>query len=96
LIFFGALDDESFGVGATAQYAARGVKVYYVCSTGGEEGTVEPRFLKNFKSIKELREHELKAAAKALGLAGIYYLGYRDSGNARQATSIPNSGRRRR
>jgi N-acetyl-1-D-myo-inositol-2-amino-2-deoxy-alpha-D-glucopyranoside deacetylase len=82
LIFFGAHpDDESFGVGATlAQYAAKGVKVYYVCSTGGEEGTVEPHFLKGYGSIKELREHELKDAAKALGLAGVLYLGYRDSG----------------
>ena len=82
LIFFGAHpDDESFGVGATlAQYAARGVKVYYVCSTGGEEGTVEPRFLTGYSSIKELRERELKSAAEALGLAGVYYLGYRDSG----------------
>jgi N-acetyl-1-D-myo-inositol-2-amino-2-deoxy-alpha-D-glucopyranoside deacetylase len=82
LIFFGAHpDDESFGVGATlAQYAARGVKVYYVCSTGGEEGTVEPRFMTGHSSIKELREHELKCAAEALGLAGVYYLGYRDSG----------------
>jgi LmbE family N-acetylglucosaminyl deacetylase len=82
LIFFGAHpDDESFGVGSTlAQYAAKGVKVYYVCSTGGEEGTVEPHFLKGYGSIKELREHELKCAAEALGLAGVYYLGYRDSG----------------
>ncbi|HTY81279.1 MAG TPA: PIG-L family deacetylase [Dehalococcoidales bacterium] len=82
LIFFGAHpDDESFGVGATlAQYAAKGVKTYYVCSTGGEEGTVAPHFLEGFRSIKELREHELKCAVEALGLAGLYYLGYRDSG----------------
>jgi N-acetyl-1-D-myo-inositol-2-amino-2-deoxy-alpha-D-glucopyranoside deacetylase len=82
LVFFGAHpDDESFGVGATlAQYAAGGVKVYYVCSTGGEEGTVEPRFMTGYSSIKELREHELKSASQALGLAGVYYLGYRDSG----------------
>ncbi len=36
LVFFGAHpDDESFGIGSTlAQYAASGVKAYYVCSTG--------------------------------------------------------------
>ena len=47
LVFFGAHpDDESFGVGAIlAQYAASGVKVYYVCSTGGELGTVDQKHL---------------------------------------------------
>lgn len=73
-------DDESFGPGATlAKYAAEGVKVYYICTTGGEAGTVEPKFLKKFDSIKSLRAYELKHAAKALGLAGVFYLGYRDS-----------------
>jgi N-acetyl-1-D-myo-inositol-2-amino-2-deoxy-alpha-D-glucopyranoside deacetylase len=94
LIFFGAHpDDESFGVGATlAQYAARGVKVYYVCSTGGEEGTVEPHFLEGFNSIKELREHELKCAAEVLKLTGVYYLGYRDSGmHGAESNKYPDS-----
>ncbi len=38
LVFAGAHpDDETFGVGGTlAQYAAAGVKVYYVCATRGE------------------------------------------------------------
>ncbi len=82
LIFFGAHpDDESFGVGSTlAQYAAAGVKVYYVCSTGGEAGTVEPEYMKGYATIAELRSAELKCAAQVLGLAGVVYLGYRDSG----------------
>jgi LmbE family N-acetylglucosaminyl deacetylase len=82
LVFFGAHpDDESFGIGSTlAQYAAAGVKTYYVCSTGGELGTVEPQLLENYNSIKELREYEMKCAAEVLGLTGVYDLGYRDSG----------------
>ena len=82
LAFFGAHpDDESFGIGSTlAQYAAGGVRVYYVCSTGGEEGTVEPNLLEHYNSIKELREYEMKCAAEVLGLSGVHYLGYRDSG----------------
>jgi LmbE family N-acetylglucosaminyl deacetylase len=82
LVFFGAHpDDESFGMGSTlAQYASAGVKTYYVCSTGGELGTVEARYLKGYESIKQLRSHEMECAAKLLGLAGVYYLGYRDSG----------------
>ena len=82
LIFFGAHpDDESFGPGSTlAQYALAGVRVYCVCSTGGEAGTVAPEFMKEFKTIKDLRASELKCAGEALGLAGVLYLGYRDSG----------------
>ncbi len=82
LVFFGAHpDDESFGMGSTlAQYASFGIKVYYVCSTGGELGTVETRLLKEYETIKELRSDELECAAKVLGLAGVYHLGYRDSG----------------
>jgi N-acetyl-1-D-myo-inositol-2-amino-2-deoxy-alpha-D-glucopyranoside deacetylase len=82
LIFVGGHpDDESFGMGATlAQYALQGVKVYYVCATRGEAGDVAPEFLKNYKSIAELRTQELECAAKELGLAGVIYLNYRDSG----------------
>ena len=82
LVFFGAHpDDESFCIGSTlAQYAAAGVKIYYVCSTGGEVGTVAPEYLKGYGTIEKLRVDELKCAAQALGLAGVFYLGYRDSG----------------
>lgn len=84
LIYFGAHpDDETFGIGATlASYVLRGVKVYCVCSTGGEEGTVAPEFLKGGLSIAQVRRKELDAAAETLGLAGVIRLGYRDSGMA--------------
>src|SRR3972149_4715386 len=82
MFFLGAHpDDESFGPGSTlAQYAAAGVKVYVICSTGGEAGTVAPEHMQGYGSIKELRAAELDGAGKALGLAGLYRLGYRDSG----------------
>ncbi|MFC1991309.1 PIG-L deacetylase family protein [Chloroflexota bacterium] len=82
LVFLGAHpDDESFGVGSTlAQYTAAGVKVYFVCSTGGEAGTVEPKYMEGYDSIRQLRQAELNCAAEALGLAGVISLGYRDSG----------------
>jgi N-acetyl-1-D-myo-inositol-2-amino-2-deoxy-alpha-D-glucopyranoside deacetylase len=84
LVFVGAHpDDESFGIGGTlAQYAAAGVKVYYICGTRGEVGEVPPEMLKGFASIGDLRSHELKCAAAALGLTDVIYLGYRDSGMA--------------
>ncbi len=82
LVFFGAHpDDETFGVGSTlAQYAASGVKVYCVCSTGGEAGTVDSEHMKGYATIEQLRSAELKCAAQVLGLADVVYLGYRDSG----------------
>jgi LmbE family N-acetylglucosaminyl deacetylase len=74
-------DDESFGIGGTlALYARRGVKVYYICMTGGESGTVDPHFLEKYTSIAELRNDELKCASEQLGLAGVIMAGYRDSG----------------
>jgi N-acetyl-1-D-myo-inositol-2-amino-2-deoxy-alpha-D-glucopyranoside deacetylase len=82
LVYFGAHpDDETFGIGATlAQYAAAGVQVYCVTSTHGEVGTVDPELLKGYANIAELRTAEMKCAAEVLGLAGVLYLGYRDSG----------------
>src|SRR5512135_950548 len=74
-------DDETFGMGGTlALYARRGDSVYLVCATRGEVGTVDPEHLQNYSSIAELREAELRCAAEHLGLRGVYFLGYRDSG----------------
>jgi N-acetyl-1-D-myo-inositol-2-amino-2-deoxy-alpha-D-glucopyranoside deacetylase len=74
-------DDETFGVGGTlALYAHRGVSVHLICATRGEVGDVEPHFLENYQSIGDLREDELRCAARTLGLEGVHFLGYRDSG----------------
>lgn len=74
-------DDETFGMGGTlALHARRGDNVYLVCATRGEVGTVDPEHMRNFKSIAELRESELRCAAEHLGLKEVFFLGYRDSG----------------
>ncbi len=75
-------DDETFGLGGVlALYALRGVAVHVICATRGEAGTVtDPRLLEGYASVAELREAELACAAQALGLAGVHFLGYRDSG----------------
>lgn len=74
-------DDESFGMGGTlALYARRGVAVHLVCATRGEAGEVSPEMLEGFESIADLRERELCCAAEKLGLSGVHFLGYRDSG----------------
>ena len=74
-------DDESFGMGGTlALYASRGVDVHLICATRGEVGDVASEMLTGFDSIAELRESELRCAAGNLGLAGVHFLNYRDSG----------------
>jgi LmbE family N-acetylglucosaminyl deacetylase len=74
-------DDETFGMGGTlAFYASRGVEVHLVCATRGEVGDVDPKLLQGFNSIEERRESELCCAADELRLAGVHFLGYRDSG----------------
>jgi LmbE family N-acetylglucosaminyl deacetylase len=74
-------DDESFGPGGTlAKYAAEGVVVHYLCGTRGETGTVDAALLNGHADIAALRTAELNCAAQALGLKGVHFLGYRDSG----------------
>ena len=74
-------DDETFGTGGTlALYARRGVAVHLVCATRGEVGDVDAEHMKGFASVAELRESELRCAAGILGLAGVHFLNYRDSG----------------
>lgn len=74
-------DDETFGMGGTlALYSQRGVQVHLVCATRGDVGEVDPELLQGFSSIAEKRESELRCAAGVLGLAGVYFLDYRDSG----------------
>jgi LmbE family N-acetylglucosaminyl deacetylase len=81
LVIFAHPDDESHGPGGTlAKYAAAGVAVHYLCATRGEAGTVDSRFLQNGRSVAELRTAELLRAADELKLAGVHFLGYRDSG----------------
>lgn len=74
-------DDETFGMGGTlAVYAQKGVRVHLVCATRGEVGEADANLLQGFSSVGALREHELRCAAKKIGLASVNFLGYRDSG----------------
>lgn len=74
-------DDETFGMGGTlALYARQGVKVHLVCATRGEVGDVDAKYMEGYTSVADLRVAELRCAAGVLGLAGVHFLGYRDSG----------------
>ena len=83
LAIFAHPDDESFGPGGTlARYAAEGAEVWLVCGTDGNAGTVDAAMLAGYASTGQLRAAELCCAAQTLGLAGVDWLGYRDSGMA--------------
>jgi LmbE family N-acetylglucosaminyl deacetylase len=74
-------DDETFGLGGTlALYSRRGFETYYVCATRGEAGSADEEYMNGFKDTAEMRTDELMRAAKILGLNGVYFLGYHDSG----------------
>lgn len=81
LVILAHPDDESFGPGGTlAKYAQTGTAVHYLCGTRGESGTVDAHLMNGYRDVAELRTNELLCASKALGLAGVHFLGYRDSG----------------
>lgn len=77
-------DDETFGIGGTlAKYAHEGVHVSLICATRGEAGEISDLAeLAPSQTLAELREQELRCAARILGIEDIYFLGYRDSGMA--------------
>ncbi len=83
LAVFAHPDDESFGVGGTlAHYARQGVRVVLVCATRGEVGEIADPALATPETLAEVREQELRCAARELGIAKVIFLDYRDSGMA--------------
>ena len=74
-------DDETFGTGGSlAFYSSKGIEVHLVCATRGEAGDVSQEMMQGYNSVAELRESELRCAAGHLGLTGVHFLDYRDSG----------------
>ncbi len=81
LAVFAHPDDETFGPGGTlALYARRGVAVHLLCATRGEAGGAPAELLSRFNTLAELREAELRCASELLGLSGVHFLDYHDSG----------------
>ena len=73
-------DDESLGFGGTlATYAAEGVETYLVTATRGERGwTGDPAANPGEEALGRIREGELHAAARVLGLREVQLLDYID------------------
>lgn len=73
-------DDETFGCGGTiATYTKAGVPVTFLCGTRGEMGRNmgNPPFA-NRETLRDLREEELRAACRALGVSELKLLGVWD------------------
>jgi N-acetyl-1-D-myo-inositol-2-amino-2-deoxy-alpha-D-glucopyranoside deacetylase len=74
-------DDETFGCGSVlAHAAARGVETVVACATRGELGEIAPGTGVQPADLGRVREAELRAAARELGVARVILLGWRDSG----------------
>jgi LmbE family N-acetylglucosaminyl deacetylase len=73
-------DDESLGTGPTlAKYAAEGVETYLLTATRGERGwPSDPKDYPGPTALGQIREQELNAAAKILGVREVQFLDYID------------------
>lgn len=92
LLFLGAHpDDEVFFAGGTlARYVEEGVQVSIVCATRGERGATAG--LCSIDELPKVREAELTAAMRVLGVTDIHFLDYEDQ---KLAAAPPDEIRRR-
>jgi LmbE family N-acetylglucosaminyl deacetylase len=72
-------DDESFiAAGVTCKYRNNGVRVVLVTATLGEEGKVGDPAVCAREDLPKVREAELMAAARLIGVEKVHQLGYHD------------------
>jgi LmbE family N-acetylglucosaminyl deacetylase len=73
--------DDELGVAALAsRYLDQGARVTLICTTNGDVGTVDEKYLRGYNTIAELRLAELACATKHVGFSEVVTFGYRDSG----------------
>jgi mycothiol S-conjugate amidase len=92
LASFAHPDDEAFGVaGSFRKYCDEGVKTALICATRGEEGEISDPSLATPETLGEVREKELRTAARIMGVEDLTILDYRDGSfsqaDEREATS---------
>ncbi len=75
-------DDEGMIGGALLQYEMLGVETGLVYATRGEVGEIADPALATPENLGQVREQEMRTAAKALHVQKLWFLDYRDSGMA--------------
>ncbi len=75
-------DDESLISGALLHYSSLGVETGLVYATRGEVGDIADPALATPENLGQVREQEVRTAAKALHVHNLWFLDYRDSGMA--------------
>jgi LmbE family N-acetylglucosaminyl deacetylase len=74
-------DDESLGLGGTlARYASEGVQTFLVTATRGENGRHGLSRSNSPHQLGRVREAELLAASRVLGISEVHFLNYMDGG----------------
>ena len=76
LVLIAHPDDEVFCSGLVCELLTRGLAVHLVCFTRGEGG--ERGDIAQDAKLAQIREEEMKAAAKALGFTTLTFLDYTD------------------
>src|SRR5581483_4747703 len=71
-------DDETFGSGGTIAKYSKDHTVKLVCATRGEAGELGTPPVATREKLGSVREKELRAAAKVLGIKEIFFLNYID------------------
>lgn len=80
MAIFAHPDDEGAVAGTLAYYARHNTEVTLVCATKGEVGEISDPTLATPETLSAVRQKELEAACKLLGIEHLEFLGWRDSG----------------
>ena len=79
LFVFAHPDDESFsGAGTAMKYAAAGARTVLVTATLGQRGKCGDPPVCRPEELEQVRERELREAARIIGFDEVHLLGYRD------------------
>ena len=80
MAIFAHPNDEGAMDGTLRKYADDGVEVTLICATRGEVGEISDPALATPETLGDVREGELMAAAKVLGISNVRFMDWRDSG----------------
>ncbi len=78
MFVFAHPDDETMATGATIAHYSQNNEIHLICATKGEAGNTGKPPQCHIEELAVVREQELRAAAKHLGISSIHFLNYQD------------------